>query len=186
MSCSIINHLPNIEKLTYLELGVNLNQNFNIIACEKKFSVDTNGNAKFTGTTDEYFAQLNPDCKFDIIFIDANHDYDYVLRDFNNSIDHATQWILIHDMIPPNEEFSQNRLCSDSFKLLYYFLNETEFQVYPMNENYGLTLIKLPATKVYPQNIYKDVTYQQFANFMRDKKLYTQDEIRQMFYENNI
>lgn len=177
MSCLIINNIKDIENYTYLELGVFKNYNFRAINCKEKFSVDTNGRALFTGTTDEYFDQLDESVKFDIIFIDANHDYDFVLRDFNNSVNHCNKWILIHDMIPPNEEQSQSHFCSDSYKFLCYLIRETDFKVYPMDENFGLTLIKMPANTLTPPIEYKDISYQEFVEFIKDKKLYSQDEI---------
>jgi nucleoside-diphosphate-sugar epimerase len=178
MSCLIINELKEIENCTYLELGVFKNYNFRAINCKEKFSVDiVPDRAMFTGTTDEYFSQLPSETKFDIVFIDANHDYDYVLRDFNNAVDHCNKWILIHDMIPPNEEQAQSHFCSDSYKLLTYLLKETNFEVYPMNENFGLTLIKIPATKVYPSDDYKNISYGEFIDFIKDKKLYSNEEI---------
>lgn len=177
MSCLIINTLNGIEDKSYLELGVFKNHNFNAIKSNNKFSVDLNGRALFTGTTDDYFSSISLDKKFDIIFIDANHDYDYVLRDFNNAIDHCNEWILIHDMIPPNLEQTRSDRCSDSYKLLYYFLKETNFKVYPMNENFGLTLIKMPAKKVYPSELYSNVTYQEFISYITSQKLYSSEEI---------
>jgi hypothetical protein len=93
MSSLIINNIDQIENYSYLELGVNDNINFYQIKCKDKFSVDMNGQAMFTGTTDKFFEEFSKNKKFDIIFIDANHNYDYVLRDFNNSIDHASKWI---------------------------------------------------------------------------------------------
>jgi hypothetical protein len=177
MSSIIINHLPGIEDYSYLELGVNDNVNFNAIKSKNKFSVDMNGKAMYTGTTDEYFDSLPLEEKFDIIFIDANHDYDYVLRDFNNSIDHATKWILLHDMIPPSRKYTQPSRCSDSFKLLYYMFQETSFEMYSMNNNFGFTLIKLPATKINPPEVYKLISYHSFMEFIETKKLYSDEEI---------
>ena len=177
MSSVIINNILGIEDLSYLELGVFDNTNFKNIKCNNKFSVDTNGNAMFTGTTDEYFLQLDNTSKFDIIFIDANHDYDYVLRDFNNAVKHATKWILIHDMIPPSKKYTEPRFCSDSYKILMHLLEETTFEVYPMNNNMGLTLIKMPAEKINPLEKYKNVSYWDFANYISNKKLYTDEEI---------
>lgn len=186
MSCQIINHLKGIENYSYLELGVFDNKNFESINAKTKFSVDLNGRAKFTGTTDQYFEQLHPDYKFDIIFIDANHDYDFVLRDYNNSILHCNKWILIHDMIPPIENYTAKHLCSDSYKLLYYFMTEENFQIYPMGENYGLTLIRLPAKQVFPSNEITNISYWQFVEYINNKKLYYSQEIIEMLRNENV
>jgi len=177
MSCLIINNMKNIEDCTYLELGVFKNYNFRAIKCKDKFSVDMNGKALFTGTTDEYFDQLDPETKFDIIFIDANHDYEYVLRDFNNSVKHCSKWVLIHDMIPPNREQCQSQYCSDSFRFLTFLLKDTDFEVYPMDSNFGLTLVKMPATPVFPDESYTTLDYDVFTEYLKTQKLYSDDEI---------
>jgi hypothetical protein len=184
--CEIINNLYNIEQHSYLELGVRDNINFNVIKCKNKSSVDVNGAATFTGTTDEYFSSLSPEIKFDIIYIDANHDFDFVLRDFNNSVDHANKWIIIHDMIPPTEEFSQNCLCSDSYKLLYHILKEENFEIYPMDNNFGLTLIKCPVTKVYPPEAVTHLLYTEFVEYMNTQKVYSDSEIIEILGRHDV
>ena len=186
MSSIIINNLPNIKEYSYLELGVNDNVNFNKITAKLKVSADVNGNATFTGTTDEYFATLAPSDRFDIIFIDACHDYEYVLRDFNNAVTHATKWILLHDMIPPSKKHTQSKFCSDSYKILYYMLDEQHFEIYPMDNNFGLTLIKMPAVQICPPDLYKDITYAEFVEFMAAAKLYSDAEIIDILGNENV
>jgi hypothetical protein len=185
MSCEIINHLNGIETFSYLELGIRDNKNFEKINCKELFSVDINGRAMFTGTTDDYFAQLT-DQKFDIIFIDANHDAEYVVRDFNNSIKRCQQWVLIHDMIPPSVKYTASKFCSDSFRVLHHLLSQTKFEIYPMNENYGLTLIRMPAEPIVLGNSSVNLSFGQFQEFIADQRLYTRDEIIQLLRNQNV
>lgn len=177
MSSLILNNLREIENHSYLELGIKNNKNFNAIKCTNKFSVDINGRALFKGTTDSFFKQLDAEKKFDIIFIDANHDYDFVVRDFNNAQRHCKEWILIHDMVPPDSKHTNSNMCSDSFKFLYCLLRETALEIYPMNTNYGLTFIRMPAHEVIPDESYKTVSYETVMDFLSTKKLYSDEEI---------
>lgn len=177
MTSRIINNINNIQNYTYLELGIFKNANFNSIECKDKFSVDMNGNAMFTGTTDQYFDQLDVFKKFDIIFIDANHDYEFVVRDFNNSVMHATKWILLHDMIPKSVKYIQSTKCSDSFRVLHYLLKETNFEIYSMNNNFGLTFVKMPATTIAPPIEYSTISYYEFVEFISRFKLYSDEEM---------
>lgn len=185
MSCEIINHLNGIETCSYLELGIRDNKNFEKINCKQLFSVDINGRAMFTGTTDDYFAQLT-DQEFDIIFIDANHDAEYVVRDFNNSIRRCSQWVLIHDMIPPSVKYTASKFCSDSFRVLHHLLSQTRFEIYPMNENYGLTLIKMPAGPIVLSDVSINLSFDQFQEFIAEQRLYTRDEIIELLRNQNV
>ena len=186
MSCDIINTMPGIENCSYLELGIRDNINFEAIKCKTQMSVDINGRAQFTGTTDEYFAQADIP-NFDIIFIDANHDKEFVVRDFNNSIKYANKWVLIHDMIPPKKKHTQSKYCSDSFRVLHHMITNTDFELYSMNENYGLTLIKMPnVTEITLSNKSINLSFAAFKTFMQDKKVYSRLEITKILRNSNV
>ena len=59
-------------------------------------------------TSDEYFEHTGPIPDLDLAFIDGMHNFDFALRDFNNleSRAHKETVILIHDVLPMNEETS--------------------------------------------------------------------------------
>lgn len=166
MASTLINLIPGIEGMSYLELGIADNTNFNRIACADKFSVDINGNAMFTGTTDDFFLKLNRSRRFDFVYIDANHDLDYVVRDFNNSVAICDGWVLIHDMFPPDEAHTDTRLCSDSYKLLFYLVTATKAEVYTLDSDYGLTFVRMPAQPVELPKHFRELSYANFLTMM--------------------
>lgn len=172
----ILNQLPGIEDMRYLELGVGNNENFTAVRCKAKVSVDTSHRATWRGTTDQYFAQLDAGEKFNIIFIDACHDQDFVLRDFNNAVEHATDWIIMHDMIPPTEEWTKKSRCSDCYKLLPVLM-DSGMLVYPLNERLGLTFIKMPGSKIYPTDKDNKLNHTDFMKIINQTKLYSIEEI---------
>ena len=177
MIADLINQIHGMKHKSYLELGVGNGRNFEAVECRLKTSVDVNGRAFFAETTDEYFAQLPNDRFYDVILVDANHDFDFVLRDFNNSVKHCLQWVLIHDLIPPSEKYTAHRFCSDSFRLLYLFWETAKFRFYPMTECYGLTFVKMPARPVIPDARCRALTFGEFQEITKTKWLYSNDEI---------
>ena len=176
LGADILAEINNINQKTYLELGVRDNKTYNKVNAKSKMGVDTNGAAPFVGTTDEYFEQ-NPDKRYDIVFIDACHDKDFVLRDFNNSIRISNEWVVLHDMIPPTEFHTRQNRCSDSYRILYRMLTATDFEVYTMNENMGLTFVRMPATEIQLTDAELNLTYSEYVEFMSDKKLYNRREM---------
>ena len=175
MNNFIINKIPDIQNKSYLELGVGNGRNFADVLASDKTSVDINGLGDFTGTTDDFF-QINQRV-WNVIFIDANHQFDYVLRDYNNAVSCCLEWVALHDMIPPSEKHTSPRLCGDGYKLLYHLVTETNAKVYPMDNNYGFTLVKMPAAPVFPPVEISELSYGDFLKFIGNIKLYSDAEI---------
>lgn len=176
LSGTILADIIDIEKKSYLELGVSNNRTYKLINAKYKMGVDINGKAPFKGTTDEYFLNY-PEIRYDIVYIDACHDIDYVLRDFNNSTKISNEWIVLHDMIPPTKGRTASISCGDSYKLLYHFFTETNFEFYAMDENFGLTFVRMPAKEVSLSNEVLSLSYEKFIDLIKDKKLYSREEM---------
>jgi len=94
---------------SYLELGVRDSSNtFNHINCTIKEGVDVNSacSPTYCMTTDEFFETVGNDKTWDIIFIDASHEKNQVLRDFDNSLKRLNKdGVIIMDDINPDEPF---------------------------------------------------------------------------------
>jgi hypothetical protein len=174
----VINQLAGIENLSYLELGIGDARNVRYTKCKNKTSVDTSDkfNPTYVMTTDEYF-ERNQNETFDIIFIDANHDFDYALRDLNNSMSRCHKFIMMHDMVPPTLRHTNHHNCSDSYKILYYLLKETNLEVLVLNQNFGLTFIKMPAEPITIPEQYQKASYEEFMQFLKTKKIYSPEDI---------
>lgn len=98
---------------SYLELGVAEGKCWNQISCKNKVGVDLYNDSMWhipgvlSITTDEYFSSLDiSQEKFDIIFIDAKHEKNQVLRDFSSSLKNLKNngIVIFHDVYPFSEE----------------------------------------------------------------------------------
>jgi antitoxin component of RelBE/YafQ-DinJ toxin-antitoxin module len=112
----LLNQVAN-EEPVYLEIGVrNPDNNFNKIEALKKYSVDPGveyekNPVDFKMTSDEFFNALrtgtilDPNIKFDVIFIDGLHIAEQVERDISNALNYLADdgFIVLHDCNPPSE-----------------------------------------------------------------------------------
>lgn len=105
----IINHLIEHHGYkSYLEIGVNTGDCFTRIRCLRKTSVDPAPKSDHTShkmTSDEFFAELDAEDLFDLIFIDGLHLEAQVDTDIANSLRHLSPGgsIVLHDCNPPTE-----------------------------------------------------------------------------------
>ena len=100
----------------------------------------------FLGTTNDFFEYYDGVISFDMIFIDANHNYDHVKIDLDQSLKILTPGgtIILHDTDPASAKLLGEGYCSDSYKILEDLRSNdrVDFVTLPMNEA-GLTIVKL-------------------------------------------
>ncbi len=151
----------------YLELGVRDGINFTELAkhCKSATGVDVvpariplaENMIYATTTTDNYFATLDPEVKFDAVFIDADHSHGQSLKDFMNVKDRVIEdgFIFFHDTYPYDAFMFSPDLCNDVYRTALYLkenhIDEFEILTFPFNP--GVTVVKkIARTK---QLIYK-------------------------------
>jgi hypothetical protein len=130
---------------TYLELGISEGLNMNEVRkyCNRCIGVDivdgrkhTEGYEFILKSTDDFFKEFNE--KADIIFIDADHNFESVKKDFVNSLNCLSEHgiIFLHDTDPVRREFLHPLACGDSYKIHSW-----------IKQNYPeLNIITLPIT----------------------------------------
>jgi hypothetical protein len=141
----------------YLELGVRDGTTFIPASkyCKRAIGVDAFNDPKFQFQpnmefykmmTDDFFANLNPDIKFDAVFIDADHSHEQSLKDFINVKDRVIDdgFILFHDTYPYNESMLHPYACNDCYRTALYIKQHfiDEFEVLTLPFNPGVTIVK--------------------------------------------
>jgi len=146
--------IKSIIKLTncqsYLELGVEYGENIMEIKDSVKLCVGVDINpisnidkvVFYQMTTDEFFYKNKN--TFDVIFIDANHNFEQVKKDFNKSLKILNQYgiIILHDTDPMIEELTDSNYCHDSYKIVDYILSKRKLNIItlPIQET-GMTFV---------------------------------------------
>jgi hypothetical protein len=136
----------------YLELGVWNGVNLARMARHARHAVgvdivdvrDDKSTELFLGTTDAFFERSTD--VFDMIFIDANHNYDCVKRDLARSLKILSRQgvIILHDTDPVSAKLLSEGYCSDAYKIRLDLRNDdqVDFVTLPLNDP-GLTIVKL-------------------------------------------
>lgn len=148
---------------SYLEIGVHdPSKNFGLIRCKFKIGVDPNpqSRASFTGTSDEFFKQwidyrdgdfYGHHSRFDIIFIDGDHEHQQVKRDFDNAMQCLNEGgiILLHDTNPEREEYThvpRDKPRRWNGNVMFFLwdlakMNDVDYRTIAHDAN-GLTIVK--------------------------------------------
>ena len=166
MRWDIINHLIDKNNYkSYLEIGVqDYSSNCEKIKAEYKIAVDPAPRNKcdFIGTSDEYFAQLSLETKFDIVFIDGLHLSEQVDKDIENSLKHLNPKgaIVLHDCNPETESMQVRNdhggpWTGDVWKSIFKHRFKLDLEVYVINTDYGCGIIK-KGTQTPPSIEYND------------------------------
>ncbi len=137
----------------YLELGVfdgvafnyiNKNNKLKLAKCVDMNRMHTISDKYFCNmTTDEFF--LKNDKRFDLIFIDADHRFEQVVKDFQNSLNILEKGgtIILHDTDPSSKELFADVYCSNSYKMNQYLDEKNDFQYITLPiGNCGLTIVR--------------------------------------------
>lgn len=96
----------------------------------------------YTQTTDEFFKSY--DEKVDMIFIDADHRYESVVKDLENSLKilNKTGCIVLHDTDPDNDSLFDPSRCGDSYRIVNDIEQNTNLNIttFPISEA-GLSIV---------------------------------------------
>ncbi|MFA5152802.1 MAG: class I SAM-dependent methyltransferase [Clostridia bacterium] len=148
--CAIVN---STNCKLYLELGCQhattvrkmIAQNRKVIGVDIRKQFDQGDFFFFyEETTDNFFTHFNEHP--DIIYIDADHNFESVKKDFINSLKvlNAGGTILIHDTDPNEAKLLDPQYCNDSYKIVDWIkenYKDLDVLVLPADEP-GLTLVR--------------------------------------------
>ena len=153
---------------SYLEIGTEYGINFDNININFKECCDIDNShydkITYSMSSDEMFAKMDINQKYDIIFIDGMHDEEFVDRDIINSLKHLNPggMVCVHDVIPYASELQVKYECfhggawtGDVWKSITKLQNNNlEFYTICNDEDFGLTVIKYkenPYSLIVPQ-----------------------------------
>lgn len=101
----------------------------------------------FIGHSDNFFKEVPP-TQLAVAFIDGDHTYEQVRRDFYNVLEwmHPLGYIFLHDTYPPDETWTLDTACGTVYKLRQEIESMTDlFECFTFPHsamNVGLTLVR--------------------------------------------
>lgn len=191
------------EQPRYLEVGVSAGRTFFKVPAAHKVAVDPafrfdveqaraeHPEAEFHQVpSDEYFARIiDPDARFDVIYLDGLHVHEQTLRDLMNALHHLQpQGVIVVDdtrppthlaSLPDREEFAavrrylhtaDARWMGDIYKLVWFvetFMPHLSYRT--IAENHGQTVIWRARRTDYPQRTLREVADLPFERMVVDE-----------------
>ncbi len=130
---------------SYLELGCASDVTFEHVICPRKVGVDCVKGGTIKMTTDDYFAKH--DERFDMVFIDACHKHDFVMRDVRNSLKILSKGgiIMMHDCNPAIKmwENEDGRACGTAWRALVHLRMDADLDVIVSDYSHGTSLLRI-------------------------------------------
>lgn len=171
---------PDIKsRLSYLELGWRPRDRDEEIfekleGFKLKETVDiAEAEATYHMSTDVFFDQNTK--KYDIIFIDAWHEFSQVVKDYNNSLKALNEGglILFHDLYPLHDWMCSLTYCGDGYHLLNHFdIHNPDVFVYI--PDHGTTCVFGNLTPVNEEDVVK-ISYDDFITNAAKSPKFTRD-----------
>lgn len=129
----------------YLEVGVQYMENWDRITCDHKQGVEPNKISNpniYHGTSDQFFAQNME--MYDLVFIDGDHNYAQVIKDFYNALRYLNEGgaIVFHDALPHTIEYTHELKCGTVYKALLEIRSNHFFDFVTFEENHGVCVVR--------------------------------------------
>jgi len=162
----VINFL--IEKYnykSYLEVGVQYALAWDEIKCEHKVGVEpihAHEDSRIKKLYSDDFFAVNGE-KFDIIFIDGDHNYEQVIKDIRNAkrFLNPSGAIVMHDCRPLNEEYGTNPYLNGTvWKAICEIRSERGWSICTLNDDHGVGV--LMRGRMERLNVGPHLSYQEF------------------------
>jgi Methyltransferase domain len=161
--------LDRFSSARYLEIGVHTGVLFLHVRAHSKHGVDPDPHVPrwkwlahpnsvmrgrlVTRTSDEFFASLDADAQFDVVFVDGLHLYEQSLRDIENSLAHLsdTGVVLVHDCNPTSAEAAarvpdpraQGPWCGDVWKAIAQLrATRSDLFVETIDDDFGVGVVR--------------------------------------------
>lgn len=201
------------DKPRYLEIGVWKGKTLFPVKASSKvgvdpvfaFDVDTvkpkhPNTVFFSGTSDEYFASLDPSARFEVIYLDGLHLFEQILRDLINSLSFLTDdgIIVIDDVCPTSYHSSlanpkhvhvvKNALKSDDknwmgdvYKIVFFidsFLQQYKFRT--VSNNHGQVIIWRGTRETVPQRSLAGIATAQFDSIFVEADAFRRGELSEI------